>query len=311
GAFGALAERAARRLFGPRAAGQLAAGALAWLALVAASVGFAFLVPAAGAAAAGAVAALAGSDGAEAERARVLGRWFAGVWLVYVSMAPRDLAAHALRVARALRTEGLPGGRRAVSMIVGRDTAELDEAGIVRAAVESVAESSVDGVMAPMFWAFVLGPVGAFAYRAINTMDSMFGHKDERYILFGRVAARSDDAANWPPARLALPFIALAAFVTGGGARAARGAWRTALRDHGKHESPNAAWPEAAFAGALGVELGGPVSYGGERLEKPRLGAGLAPAAPRDIGRAVLLMYAAAFLLAAAGSALAFLLASL
>ncbi len=232
----------------------------------------------------------------------------ASIFLLWSSIAPRDLATHALRVAASLRDKGVDGGevalgpaRRALSMIVGRDVEVLDDSGIARAAVESVAESSVDGVLAPLFWFFVLGPLGAMAYRAINTMDSMFGHKNERYILFGRLAAQADDVANWIPARLSLPCIALAAFLTRLDWRAAL---RIGLRDRKKHESPNAAWPEAAFAGALGLRLAGPLRYSGELHDKPFLGEGRLEALPRDIGRAVVLMYLAILVPAAFAAAI-------
>ena len=132
--------------------------------------------------------------------------------LIYTTIAPRDMAAHAMRVAAALKTPAasaetrLEAGRRSVSMIVGRDVERLDEAGVMKAAVESVAESTIDGVIAPLFWAIVAGAPGALAYRAINTLDSMWGHKNERYLRFGRVAARADDVANWIPARLGFLF---------------------------------------------------------------------------------------------------------
>ncbi len=153
--------------------------------------------------------------------------------------------------------------------IVGRDTDRLDEAGVTRAAVESVAESTVDGVTAPLMFAVVAGPVGAMVYRAINTLDSLFGHQDERYGQFGWAAARIDDVANYVPARCTAPLVCLAALLL---RLRPRLAWRTLLRDGRNHTSPNAGLTEAAMAGALGVQLGGVNYYDGQPLEKPTIG---------------------------------------
>jgi adenosylcobinamide-phosphate synthase len=303
-------------------AGLVVRGALAWACVVGLSAAAAalllWLARLAGAALGGALgggaasgAATGAATGAAAASAAVSGaqvaEGLAAILLVYVSIAPRDLARHALRVRRALRNGGLEEGRRAVSMIVGRDVERLDEAGVVRACVESVAESAVDGVVAPLFWALVLGPVGAIAYRAINTLDSCWGYRDGRYLHFGRVAARADDVANWLPARLGFLAAIIASLVLG---RDARGAARIGWRDRRKHESPNAAWLEACFAGALRVRLGGPAWYGGERLEKPFLGDDTRPVETADIGRSVALMYATALLFAAAGAGIASLAAA-
>jgi adenosylcobinamide-phosphate synthase len=280
--------------------GAAAAAALAFIALARlAGRGLGGLVASATRAAAW-LGDAAPSGGAAALGGRI-GEAIASVILVYFSIAPRDLAVHAFRVKRALEREGLEGGRRAVSMIVGRDTERLDEAGVVKACVESVAESAVDGVAAPLFWAILLGPAGAFAYRAANTLDSSWGYKDRNYMYFGRVAARADDAANWLPARLAFFAAAAAALLLG---LDARGALVLGWRDRRKHESPNAAWLEASFAGALGIRLGGPAWYGGERLEKPTLGEDSRPPEPADIGRAVALMYLTSLLCAGAWAAL-------
>lgn len=231
----------------------------------------------------------------------------AGAIVLYFSIAPRDLAEHALAVKRALEREGLDAGRRAVSRIVGRDVDALDEAGVVRACVESVAESAVDGVAAPIFWFLVLGPAGAMAYRAANTLDSMWGHKNERYLRFGRFAARADDAANWLPARIAFfASVAAAAILGLDPAAALRLGWR----DRRKHESPNAAWLEASFAGALGLRLGGPCSYSGEAVDKPFLGEPRREPGTRDIGRAVALMYATTAVFSALGLLASFLAAA-
>jgi adenosylcobinamide-phosphate synthase len=221
-----------------------------------------------------------------------------GAFLLYCSIAPRDLAMHALAVKRALGRDGLDAGRKAVSMIVGRDVEALDEAGVIRACVESVAESTVDGIAAPIFWTLLLGPAGAIAYRAANTLDSMWGHKDEQYLLFGRFAARADDAANWLPARIAF-FVSIAASAVLGLDPAS--ALRLGWRDRRKHESPNAAWLEASFSGALGLRLGGPCRYSGQVVDKPFLGEERRAPETRDIARAVALMYATTILFSALG----------
>jgi adenosylcobinamide-phosphate synthase len=172
-------------------------------------------------------------------------------------------------------------------MIVGRDTAALDEAGVARATVESVAESMVDGVTAPLFFAVLGGPVGAMLYKAINTMDSMFGYKNERYRAFGWAAARLDDLANFLPARLTSLMIPAAAFLL---RLDAKGALFILLRDRRKHASPNSGHTEAAVAGALGVQLGGPSPYFGRMVEKPTLGEAVRSIEPQDILRANRLM---------------------
>ena len=209
------------------------------------------------------------------------------VLLIYTAIAARDLAGHSYRVYRALRAGDLPEARRRVGMIVGRDTAELDEPGVTRAAVESVAESTLDGVTAPLFFAAVGGPVGALAYKAANTLDSMFGHKDERYLKFGWAAARLDDLANLIPARLTAPLIALAAVPLG---LRPFGALRVTWRDGQKHASPNSGIPEAAFAGAMGVQLGGVNVYDGVPHQGPLIGDPLRPLEKRHIPRANALM---------------------
>ena len=178
------------------------------------------------------------------------------VGLFYFCFAARDLADHALAVKAALDENDLAQARQQVAMIVGRDVNDMDEAAIARAAVESVAESAVDGVVAPLFYAVLLGPAGAMAYKAINTLDSTFGYKNEQYRAFGWASARIDDAANFIPARLGLVFTALAAWFF---KMDAKSAFQLGLRDAKKHKSPNAGYAEAAFAGALNIRLGGPV----------------------------------------------------
>jgi adenosylcobinamide-phosphate synthase len=205
-------------------------------------------------------------------------------------LAQRSLHAHVQAVADALGSKGVAAGREAVAMIVGRDTKELDEAGICRAAIESLAESFCDGVVAPLFWMVLLGLPGALAYKAINTADSMIGHKTWRYIDFGWAAARTDDAVNWPAARLAVLWLALGAAASG---MSPAKTLRTAWRDAGKHDSPNAGWPEAAMAGALGVRLMGPRSYDGEVVDETWIGDGRTDAKAIDI-RTALRLYRSA-----------------
>lgn len=212
------------------------------------------------------------------------------IGILYTTFAARDLADHGRAVARELEQGDLPAARRRVSWMVGRDTDHLDETGITRAAVESVAENTVDGVLAPLFFAFLGGPVAAMAYKAVNTLDSTFGYRNERYIHFGWASARLDDAANYLPARLGAPLIALAALFLG---ESPRNALRMCRRDGGKHNSPNAGFSEAAMAGALGIRLGGPVLRQGKTDDMPCLGDALRPLERGHIRRANALMLGA------------------
>lgn len=210
-------------------------------------------------------------------------------WVLEAILATSLLAQKSLRdavraVAAAL-ARSLPEGRTAVSHIVGRDPQALDEAGVARAAIESLAESTSDGVIAPLFFLILGGLPGIALYKAVNTADSMIGHKTERYLQFGWAAARLDDLLNLIPARLTALLIAGGAFFVKGAHPET--AWSTALSDAKKHESPNAGWPEAAFAGALDFQLGGPRSYDGEPVDLPSFGAGSADLGPADIGRAL------------------------
>ena len=202
--------------------------------------------------------------------------WIAVALCAAPGLAQRSLDEHVRAVEHALARGDVPAARRAVGMIVGRDTATLDEAGIARAAIESLAESFCDGIVAPLFWLLLLGLPGLWAYKAINTADSVIGHREPRWRAFGWAAARTDDAANLLPARLAG---LLVCFAGGGG-------WRCMWRDAGKHASPNAGWPEAAMAGALGLRLGGPLAYDGETTPKPWIGDGSPDAGAADIRRA-------------------------
>jgi adenosylcobinamide-phosphate synthase len=191
---------------------------------------------------------------------------------VAIFLAQKSLGDHVHAIVTALRSDGLEGGRRAVSMIVGRDPATLDGPAVCRAAIESLAENFSDGVVAPALWYAVFGLPGLFAYKMLNTADSMIGHRNERYADFGRAAAIADDWANWPAARLSALLIAAGAVVAHG-LKSGRRALGVALTDHGLHRSPNAGWPEAAMAGALDLALAGPRIYGGERVTEPMLNA--------------------------------------
>ncbi len=214
--------------------------------------------------------------------------WLLEAAFVAVLLAGRSLFQHVRRVARALEREGLEAGRGAVGHIVGREVAGLDRHGIARAAIESAAENFADGVIAPAFWYLLLGPAGIAAYKALNTLDSMIGYRSEAYRDFGRAAARLDDLANWVPARLAAAVLCLAALFVPSASPA--GACLTALRDARRHASPNAGWPEAAMAGALGLALNGPRSYGGVLGDQPWIGTGRARAEVRDIDRALFML---------------------
>lgn len=215
------------------------------------------------------------------------------VWIVYQLLAAKCLRNASMRVYCPLMAGDLQGARAAVGRIVGRDTDMLDEPGVVRAAVETVAENTSDGVIAPMLY-FVLGGAPLlFLYKTINTMDSMLGYQNEKYLYFGRVAARLDDAANFFPARISGWIMVLAAFLCGQDGREAMHILR---RDHDKHTSPNSAYPEAACAGALGLQLGGDSLYGGKVVHKPAIGDNKRDMEPEDIRRANGLLYAASFL---------------
>ena len=210
--------------------------------------------------------------------------------------AQRSLDEHVAEVAQALETQGLEAGRRAVSMIVGRNTAVLDEAGVARAAIESLAENFSDGVVAPLFWMAVGGLPGGVLYKAANTADSMIGHRTKRHEVFGWAAARFDDLINLPASRLTALFLLVAASLTPG--LSAREGWRALWRDAGLHRSPNAGWPEAAMAGALGLKLAGPRVYGTELTQDAFMGAGRAEATAADI-RSALHLYRRALMVQA------------
>lgn len=218
-------------------------------------------------------------------------------------IAQRSLYEHVARVAEGLEREGLEGGRKAVSMIVGRNPNTLDEAGVARAAIESLAENFSDGITAPAFWLGIGGLPGIAAYKAINTADSMIGHRTPRHLAFGWAAARLDDLVNLPASRLTALLLIVAAALDR--TVDAGGAWRALRRDAGKHRSPNAGWPEAAMAGALGLRLAGPRVYGDTRIDDHWMGDGRAEANAADIRRALALYRRACGLLWALAALLA------
>lgn len=213
--------------------------------------------------------------------------WVGIAVLAWPALAQRSLFDHVRAVVEQLDRGDLPAARGAVGAIVGRDTAALDQAGVARAAIESLAESFCDGVAAPLFWLLLLGLPGIWAYKAVNTADSLIGHREARWRAFGWAAARSDDLANWIPARLSGALICLAG----------RGGWGAMGRDARRHASPNAGWPEAAMAGALGLRLAGPVAYDGVMHDKPWIGDGRHDADSGDIDRALALYLRACLLL--------------
>jgi adenosylcobinamide-phosphate synthase len=203
-------------------------------------------------------------------------------------IAQKSLREHVARVAAALEHDGVAAGRVAVAHIVGRDPDALDEAGVARAAIESLAENFSDGIVAPVFWLAATGLAGGAAYKAINTADSMIGHRTPRHDAFGWAAARLDDLLNLPASRLSALLIVAAAAVSPGASAA--DAWRAVMRDAPRHRSPNAGYPEAAMAGALGLALAGPRAYGGVRIEDALMGDGGRDATTADI-RAALRLY--------------------
>ena len=218
-------------------------------------------------------------------------------------IAQRSLHRHVADVALALEKDGLEAGRRAVARIVGRDTGVLDEAGVARAAIESLAENFSDGVVAPVLWMIIGGLPGAALYKAINTADSMIGHRTPRHEAFGWAAARLDDLINLPASRLSAVLIVAAAALSGDAVVAA--AWQAVVRDATKHRSPNAGYPEAAMAGALGLALAGPRLYGGVEVDDATMGQGRRDASAADIRRALALYRRADAILLALVAALA------
>ncbi|MEE9501580.1 MAG: adenosylcobinamide-phosphate synthase CbiB [Candidatus Aminicenantaceae bacterium] len=213
--------------------------------------------------------------------------------LIYFSLSVRSLQKSAIDVYRAIKSESLSVSKSKLSLIVGRDVESLDSKGVIRAAVETVAENLVDGVLSPLFFAAIGGAPLALAYKMVNTLDSMVGYKDEKYLQFGKCAARLDDIANFIPARLSVPVISLASFFLKGRNKET---FMTAILDGDKHHSPNAGYPEAAFAGALGIRLGGPNTYQGRLVEKPYIGERFGECRVEDIRQACDLMVLSAFI---------------
>lgn len=249
-----------------------------------------------------AISALSGCLIEMALRQIAFGNWLIGL-IASTLIAQRSLYQHVARVRSAFAGGGLAEARRAVSLIVGRDPDQLDEAGVCRAAIESCAENFSDGVAAPVFWLALLGLPGLIAYKAINTADSIIGHRSARYEAFGWAAARLDDLVNLIPARLSGLLVAIVAPIAGGTIGTALSVmWR----DAATHRSPNAGWPESAMAGALGLALAGPRRYGERTVDDPFLNAeARKDATPDDIGRSLDLLLAACLLEAVAYAALA------
>lgn len=215
--------------------------------------------------------------------------------MTYQILAAKCLREESMKVYRCLKGKDLKAAQKAVSMIVGRDTAVLDEEGVAKAAIETVAENTSDGVIAPMLYTAVGGPVFGFVYKAVNTMDSMIGYKNDKYLYFGRAAARLDDVMNYLPARISACFMILASFLGGKGFDGRR-AYKIYKRDRHNHASPNSAQTESVCAGALGIQLAGDASYFGRIVKKPYIGDALRPVEYEDIRRANRLMYRTAWI---------------
>lgn len=215
--------------------------------------------------------------------------------MTYQILATKCLKVESMKVYKSLKEEGLEAARKAVSMIVGRDTAVLDEVGVAKAAIETVAENTSDGVIAPMLYTALGGPILGFLYKAVNTMDSMVGYKNDKYLHFGRTAAKLDDFVNYIPARVSAYLMILAAFI-GGSSFDGKGAYRIYKRDNRNHASPNSAQTESVCAGALGIQLAGDASYFGKIVKKPYIGDALRNVEYEDIKRVNRLMYLTAWI---------------
>lgn len=215
--------------------------------------------------------------------------------MTYQILATKCLKVESMKVYKALKKDDLEGARYAVSMIVGRDTQVLDATGVAKAAVETVAENTSDGVIAPLIYLAIGGPILGFMYKAINTMDSMVGYKNDKYMYFGRCAAKLDDVVNYIPARISALLMIAVSFLPGK-AYDGKGAWRIWRRDRRKHASPNSAQTEAVCAGSLGVQLAGDASYFGKIVKKPTIGDAHRPVEYEDIKRANGLLYRTAIL---------------
>lgn len=215
--------------------------------------------------------------------------------MTFQILATKSLRVESMKVYKCLKQDDIEAARRAVSMIVGRDTAVLDEVGVAKAAIETVAENTSDGVIAPMLYTALGGPVLGFLYKAVNTMDSMIGYKNDKYLYFGRVAAKLDDIVNYIPARISAYLMILAA-LSGGKSLDGRRAFKIYKRDNRKHASPNSAQTEAVCAGALGIQLAGDAVYFGKIVKKPYIGDACRRVEAEDIKRANRLMYRTAWL---------------
>ena len=215
------------------------------------------------------------------------------VFFIYTAIALKDLKAHTMRVYDRLKDNNLAKARGLLSQVVGRDTGNLDEKEVARATVETAGENFVDGILSPLFYAFIGGAPLALAYKAVSTLDSMVGYKNERYIDFGWASARTDDLANYIPARLSVLFLCLGSLICG---RDGASAFRVSLRDGRKNESPNSGLPEAAVAGALGVRLGGVNFYNSAAKTEPYLGDGVCQLEAKHILESVRIVYVSSFL---------------
>lgn len=271
-------ERQLRKLCSRNESGRglVAAGAVLWVCIA----GLSFLIPLG-------VLVLA-------QKIHPVLRFVLETFWCYQIIAARCLCKESGKVYDRLKAEDLPGARRAVSMIVGRDTENLSTEGVTKAAVETVAENTSDGVTAPLIYMLIGGAPLGFLYKAVNTMDSMLGYKNDKYLYFGRIPARMDDIFNYIPARVTALFMIAASFLCG---LDGKNAWRIYKRDRRKHASPNAAQTEAVCAGALRVRLAGDAVYFGKVYKKEFIGDALRPIQPEDIRRTGRLMYVTAFLL--------------
>lgn len=231
-----------------------------------------------------------------AARLHPIAGYAVNILFIYWSISIKNLGDEALAVFKPLDEGDLESARARISRIVGRDTKDLNETSVSKACVETVSENFVDGVLSPLFFALIGGGPLAITYKAINTCDSMVGYKNEKYIKFGKISAIADDVANFIPARLSIPFITMASFLLG---KDYKNSFRVGMRDRLKHPSPNAAHSEAAFAGALGITLGGESEYGGEKSSKPVLGEGLNEPERRHIPEAITLMRVTAIIVVA------------
>lgn len=276
GNFISFGEKTLRKIFRKTPGGELAAGAVLWFL----TAGLSFLIP---------FAVLAG-----AQMLHPVLRFLIESFWCYQILAARCLVNESGKVYDRLKENDLPGARKAVSMIVGRDTENLTVEGVTKAAVETVAENTSDGVTAPLLFLILGGVPLGFLYKAVNTMDSMLGYKNEKYLYFGRFPARMDDVFNYIPSRTTALFMIAAAFLTG---MDGKNAWKIYLRDRRKHASPNAAQTEAVCAGALRVRLAGDAVYFGRLYKKEYLGDSLRPIEAEDIRRAGRLMYVTAVLM--------------